>query len=99
MSLAEQMGNIGSEVYRSFKRHEQGDAAAFQNAFARALELFDLTIADPRWNTGRKELTRSREVFCDYFYGGNTYRTDPPSLMAYFDQFAVAARIEGHGAQ
>lgn len=92
LSLAEQMGNIGSEVYRSFQWHARKDTLAFQRAFDRALELFDLTIADPRWTTGRKELTRGREVFCDYFFGGNAFRTDPQSLQAYFDQFAIAAR-------
>lgn len=92
MSLAEQMGNIGGEVLRSFQWHKRGDTAAFQRAFDRALELFDLTICDPRWGSGRRELTRGREVLCDYFFGGNSYRTDPQSLQAYFDQFAVAAR-------
>lgn len=92
LSLAEQLGNVGSEVYRALRRHEQRDQAGFQHAFDRALELLDLTVVDPRWKTGRRELTRARELLCDFFYDGNNFRTNPDSLQAYFDQFAVAAR-------
>lgn len=92
LSLAEQMGNIGSEVYRAIHLHHQ-DQGSFQKAFERALELMDLTIDDSRWKSGR-ELIRMREVFCDLFFGGNTYHTDAQSLQAYFDQFAVAARAQ-----
>jgi hypothetical protein len=87
----EQLGNVGSEVYRTFRRYEASEDAGFQPAFARALELLDLTIADPRWKTGRRELTRVREILCDYF-NGNGYQTKSASLQAYFDQFALAAR-------
>ncbi|MBI2984996.1 MAG: hypothetical protein HYY50_05240 [Candidatus Kerfeldbacteria bacterium] len=90
MTLAEQLGNVGSEVYRA-RRWQTKDRASFQNAFERMLELMDLTITDPRWRR-RGELSRVREVLCDYFMGGNSYRTEPDSLQAYFDQFAVVAR-------
>lgn len=102
MSLAEQMGNIGSEVHRAIQWHQRQapDPAlpsyvgtdSFQRAFERALELLDLTIADPRWRSGQRELIRTREVLCDFFFGGNSFQTDPISFQAYFDQFALVAR-------
>lgn len=92
MSLAEQMGNIGSEVHRAIRWHQRQNTVLFQNAFDRAIELLDLTINDRRWQTGQSELSRTREVFCDIFFGGNSYQTDLKSFQAYFDQFAVAAR-------
>ena len=90
-TLAEQMGNIGSEVSRA--RLSQGkNAASFDSAIARALELFDLTIADPRWHGRRREILRSREVFCDATLGGREYGSSLADLESYFDEFALAAR-------
>lgn len=94
LSLAEQMGNVGSEVHRAIRWHEQNDQMRWQNAFDRALELLDLTIADPRWNSGVSELTRSREVFCSLFYHSDHIQVSPANLQKYFDQFAVAARLK-----
>ena len=92
LTLMEQFANIGSEVHRAITWFEKKEQLHFQNAFERALELFDLTLADPRWQGRRKEIARSREVFCDLFYGGNQYNTDPKSLDNYFMLFAIAAR-------
>jgi len=62
-------------------------------ALTRALELFDLTAADPRWaGRRRKEILRAREVTCDTLAGDNTYATTPESLDRYFTSFAVLAR-------
>ena len=99
MTLSEQLGNVGSEVYRTLRRYEAREDAGFQLAFERALELLDLTIADPRWKTGRHELTRTREVVCDFFVGGNRYRSEPKALRAYFDGFALAARNRASNPQ
>ncbi len=93
LSLAEQMGNIGSEVSRA--RHWQGkDENLFQKATERALELFDLTLEDPRWHGGRlQEIARSREVFCDAILGGKEYQSSLGDLDRYFLNFAFAARL------
>lgn len=91
-SRIEQMANIGSEVHRTIAAAARGDAHAKQLAYERALELFDFTLDDPQWITGRKEVVIAREVFCDLIIGGNTYHTDPDSLDRYFTQFAVAAQ-------
>jgi hypothetical protein len=89
LSLFEQLGNIGSEVGRTFKTTdpEHRQAAAY-----RALELFDLTLADSRWRGRGSELARSREVFCDFVFGDNQYNSDAVSLEKYFMQFAIVAR-------
>lgn len=91
LSLMEQLGNIGSEVGRA--QHAQGkDEGRFQNAVGRALELFDLTLADPRWRGRRLEIGRAREVFCDAVLGGSEYHSSLSDLNRYFTQFALAAR-------
>lgn len=91
LSLLEQLGNIGSEVSRAIRA--RGDEKRFESAVFRALELFDLTIRDPRWRKRLKEITRSREVFCDAVYGGKEYGTSLEDLDVYFTQFAYAARL------
>ncbi len=90
-SLAEQLGNIGSEVSRTL-RWKDKDQELFMGAIDRALELFDLTLSDPRWKGRYREIARAREVFCDAIYGGRLYKSSFPDLIRYFDQFAFAAR-------
>ena len=91
LSLAEQLGNIGSEVGRTAKWHSKNPAHS-EMAFARALELFDLTIADPRWRGRLNEIARAREVFCDAAEGGTHFNATLEDLEPYFDRFALAAR-------
>lgn len=90
LSLAEQMGNIGSEVWRVSRAKREGDER-FWGAVERALELFDLTLDDPRRKGRRWEIARAREVFCDAVYGGQLYKSSLEGLVSYFDQFAMAA--------
>lgn len=92
LSLMEQLANIGSEVERAISWQAKGDDEYFRLAFERALELFDLTLADPRHSHRLKELTRAREVVCDYFVGGGRYGSSTESLKNYFYQFAYASR-------
>lgn len=91
LSLAEQMGNIGSEVHRAALSRGK-NAARFLGARDRALELFDLTLADKRWHGRLREIARAREVFCDAATGGTLYGTELENIQKYFDQFALAAR-------
>ncbi|MDP2642695.1 MAG: hypothetical protein Q8P62_02535 [Candidatus Peregrinibacteria bacterium] len=91
MSLSEQMGNTGSEIHRLVLSQNK-DQARFDSAFDRALELIDLTLADPRWKKGYKEIARVREVLCDIFFGKNQYDTSLEALDNYFFQFGLAAR-------
>lgn len=91
LSLAEQLGNIGSEVARAARRQGE-DEQRFREAVWRALDLFDLTLADSRWAGRRREIARAREVFCDAASGGALYESSLPGLVPYFDRFAFAAR-------
>lgn len=95
LSLAEQLGNIGSEVGRARAWHGKDDQS-FWGAVLRALELFDLTQEDGRWNRQRKELDRARESFADAVLGGKEYQSTLSDLERYFMQFAlVVSRTRG----
>lgn len=91
LSLAEQLGNVGSEINRAIKWQNKDDRS-FKNAICRALELLDLTIADSRWKTRLKELVRARELIGDSISGGKEYNTSLGDLNRYFFYFAFAAR-------
>ena len=90
MTLAEQIGNIGSEVSRTASAQNK-DESRFNNSLARALELFDLTLSDLRWRGRLWEIGRMREVFCDTVLGGTEYGDNLIDLQKYFDQFAYSA--------
>ena len=87
MSLAEQMLNIGSEVSRANRWKSKGNEDQCHRAADRALELVSLTIDAHKNHAGLKELCRLYEVMADYYYGKNTYQTDPDALQRYFDVF------------
>ncbi len=93
LSIAEQMGNIGSEVGRAGKWQGK-DENAFEGAAERALELFDLTLEDPRWRGQgrRREIALTRELFCDTALGDKEYGITLKDLDRYFYPFALAAR-------
>jgi hypothetical protein len=92
-TLVEQLGNVGSEVERALRAHAQGRADRFEHALGRALELFDLTATDPRWNLPRRrEILRAREQFCRVFFDPTAESDLADYLRKYFLQFAVAAR-------
>jgi hypothetical protein len=94
-SLASQLGNVGSEYERARRWKERKDEVRFEPAFARLLELLDLTIADPRWRNHRlKELTRLREVICDELYNDVREFIHPSDLRQYFLYFGILARNE-----
>jgi hypothetical protein len=52
LTLAEQLGNVGSEVSRAARWTDRNPDLATR-ALHRALELLDLTLADPRATGGR----------------------------------------------
>jgi hypothetical protein len=58
------------------------------------VELFDLTLEDPRWKKQKRlfEISRARELFCRAVEGDNEYETTLDDLDKYFLQFAIAAR-------
>ena len=95
LSLATQLGNVGSEYERALRWKKQCDEVRFEHAFARLLELIDLTIADPRWKNHRlKELTRLREVICDELVSEAPEFVSASDLREYFLYFGILARSE-----
>jgi hypothetical protein len=95
LSLANQLGNVGSEYQRALRWKGKGDATRFTPAFERLLELLDLTIADPRWQNHRlKELTRLRAIICDELFNEVREFGHPTSLEEYFLYFGILARSE-----
>jgi hypothetical protein len=94
LSLAEQLGNIGSEISRTVKWSGRNDQLA-RGALERALELIDLTLDDPRHRQSLprlRELARMREVVVDFFDGPNEYSSTAEGLQRYFDAYALASR-------
>ena len=91
LSLAEQLGNVGSEVSRAV-RWKGKDVSLFDKAIIRALELLDLTLSDARWKKRLKELARLREFICDAWLGGEEYGTRLQDLDRYLLNFAIVAR-------
>jgi len=85
MSLAQQMGNIGSEFSRMISLKQKGDLKNAQNSFDRMLELLDLTISQRK----KRELFRLREVLCDLFLNKNNYKVSTEYLKKYFINFAL----------
>jgi len=92
MSVAEQLGNIGSEINRAAKWTARNPEIA-RSAFYRALELLDLTLDDPRHRKSParlREFARTREVVVDLFDGPNQYASTIASLQRYFDAYAIS---------
>jgi len=88
LTLAEQLGNIGSEVGRAAKWQGK-DENSFWGAAERALELLDLTRIDKRWKNRRVEIDRAKEVFSDAVLGGLEYKSNLGDIEHYFMQFAT----------
>jgi len=92
LSLMEQLANVGSEVERTINWRNKNNAQYSRLAFERALELIDLTIADPKNINRLKEVLRVREVLADYFAFNNIYGSTDQSWIKYFLAFNYAAR-------
>ena len=95
-SLVEQLANIGSDVIRTINWKKKGDLEASRAALFRALELIDLTVADPK-NKKRcrlREILRTREALVDHFLYDNEYNTTDEQWYNYFFQYNYAAAIQ-----
>lgn len=94
MNIFEQMGNIYSEVGRSFNAKRQGQDERKHLATSRAIDLFDATVEDLK----KKKSVRSREVltakneFLNNINDKEFNEKDTASLDKYFLEFATAAR-------
>lgn len=93
-SLLEQLANIGTDIERAINWRKRGDLEASRQAFERALELIDLTVADPKNKTRLREILRTREALVDYFVYNNEYGTSDQIWQAYFYDFNYAAALQ-----
>ncbi|HPW16840.1 MAG TPA: hypothetical protein PLP83_00505 [Candidatus Aminicenantes bacterium] len=91
--MAEQLAHVGSEVERALNWRAKHNPEYSRLAVLRALELLNLTIADPKHLTRLKELTRVREALLDYFLGDNEFRSSEKAWRSYFYGFAYAAAL------
>jgi len=94
LSLVTQLANVGSEIERALNWQNKHNSEYSRLAFLRALELMNLTIADPRHRHRLKEPTRLREALLDYFFGNNEFRSTEKIWRNYFYGFAHAAALE-----
>jgi hypothetical protein len=94
MTIFDQMGNIYSEVGRSFNAKRRQDNANYVQAVTRAIDLFDATIdvLIARHSPQSKEVLRAKEEFLNAC-AGNAKPEEIQSLDRYFMQFAIAARL------
>ena len=91
-TIYEQMAHIGAEVGRSINWRNKGNDKMSKNAFYRALELIDITVADVK-NRGRlSEILRMRELLVDYLIGENMYHSTDDQWSKYFIYYNFAAR-------
>ena len=82
------MGNIGSEVGRTFREESRGDNC--KEAMTRALDLFEATAAsNGRTFAQLKEILRSKEEYLSAIEN----QDKRPGVENYFMQFGIAARI------
>ncbi len=95
LDIFNQMGNIYSEVGRSFKTLGSEDTKTHNAAVERAIDLFDATIQSQRAikSPKAKEVLRAKEQFLSIITTKNTSQSAIDSLDRYFMQFAVAARL------
>lgn len=87
-----QMANIGAEVGRAINWKKKGNKGYSNDAFYRALELIDFTVADPKNRSRLKEILYMREALVDYLAGDNIYQSTDKGWEKYFYYFNFAAR-------
>jgi len=89
----EQFANVGSDVERTIQWRKRGNEEYSNQALERALELLDLTIADPKNKKRLKEIVRVRHMFADHYMGINEFSFTDEYWQKYFFDFAYAAAI------
>lgn len=92
MDIFNQMGNIYSEVGRSFKTNDKNSQ---EQAIARATDLFNVTIYVLRKTESprAKEVQRAKRQFLEIVSDKHASQESIHSLDRYFLQFAIAARL------
>ncbi|MCI8522403.1 MAG: hypothetical protein HFI62_04270 [Lachnospiraceae bacterium] len=89
MGIGEQISNIGSEVNRAIKYKNRNEEDKKRRFYEKAVELLNLTCADPKNKFRLGELQFCIEELTDFFVGTNQYNTTDEMLMKYYDAFLV----------
>ena len=94
LDIFNQMGNIYSEVGRSFKTKGQNKSEEHVQAVSRAIDLFDASIRAliAKKSPKSKEVLRAKEQFLDIVFNDGATVEATQDLDRYFMQFAIAAR-------
>lgn len=93
MTLAEQLGNIGSDFDRALRWKEKNQPQLFMNALVRTLELLDLTLSNSDLASHRrKEVARLREEVCKELFSDKINPKSSQQLQRYFLSMATLAR-------
>lgn len=92
LTIFEQMGNIGSEVGRSFAAKRHHNQADLEAAKVRTLDLFNATsqMLAKQASPKLKEVLRAKEQYLEALDSNN----DGTDIDRYFMQFAIAARLK-----
>lgn len=92
LGIFEQMGNIYSEVGRSFKANDKNTQ---EQAIARATDLFNATLYVLRKSQSprAKEVRRAKQQFLEIVTDKHASQESIQGLDRYFLQFAIAARL------
>lgn len=98
LDLFDQLGNISSEVGRSFQALRIGDEARARGAFLRGIDLLNATIQtlasskkQSKLNLARlKEVLYAREEFSKAYLAGQP----DLKLEEYFHHFALLAKLK-----
>lgn len=95
LDIFNQMGNIYSEVGRTFKAQQRRQTQDHKEAVIRAIDLFDATIhvLATQKSPKSKEVLRAKEQFLALALDNNAPKEATQSLDRYFMQFAIAARL------
>jgi hypothetical protein len=95
MNIFDQMGNISSEVGRSFSAKRHNNEADCLQAVERAIDLFDATtsVLIESKSPKVKEVLRAKESYLTAIFDKTGLVVDDQSLERYFMQFAIAARL------
>src|SRR5258708_27134797 len=95
LDIFNQMGNIYSEIGRSFKAKANGNVTDQQRAVNRAIDLFDATAESLLSQKSPKirEVLQAKEQFLDAINNQKLDSSEAQKLDRYFLQFAIAARL------
>lgn len=92
ISIAQKLGNIGSEFGRTMHWKTKQEAAPMNASLERLLSLLDAFIKEDLTLPQRRELLRLRELILDHILDTGLYSNSLSTLNTYFIQFGLLAR-------